>query len=608
MDAVANMVQQGQAAASGATQITVEKHKINFLAQYGTFEDKPSQNIVRWLRKADKYKNSHMIPSLEMGSIIIHCIRGEPAIKVKRMLDVPGLNYINADHYCAQPEQAAQEYLPYQERVEAVQHVPGVPFQAAIPEQPQIEEDLEAIPPQPFVPFQPAVPQVDEVLEVPFQPLIPARPAVLPRRAEPLVLPNQCLRHYLTLLYQKLVNLSDADKFLSTFKKQKPKQTCSNFLDEFIIQYENYAHMKWSIEELDGIEAVAPVQANPNANPPVLEVIEVIGAEGNQVLRNAEMIQLATDGLCEEFKIHCDFTNVNLRNITFPELEVAVQQWQRNTTTGKTFTAACNPANDGKKHANVSALELSDYFDMNKSNLPQEEADTSAATTSIRGQRGGGRGRGFGRGMRGRGGRNSRQPFKPSIQSKDIQDGGYNNYKQTPDGKVILSPQGHPLCNYCGTPSHKREICGIKKADRAAGLNRTVHPDRDIPRPPKIPKQPKTNTTDAVTSAATPIAQIQQYAPPYPVVPWNYQVAMQQHPPAHNTRMEQDQIIPNTVPYGIQNGQQTPKIASANVIEATPCPYSNCQAMLTDQHITQEHFRTFHGQNNNLTPMSGNPL
>ena len=92
MDAVANMVQQGQAAASGATQITVEKHKINFLAQYGTFEDKPSQNIVRWLRKADKYQNSHMIPSLEMGSIIIHCIRGEPAIKVKRMLDQRGLN------------------------------------------------------------------------------------------------------------------------------------------------------------------------------------------------------------------------------------------------------------------------------------------------------------------------------------------------------------------------------------------------------------------------------------------------------------------------------------------------------------------------------------
>ena len=95
--------------------------------------------------------------------------------------------------------------------------------------------------------------------------------------------------------------------------------------------------MKWTIEELDGIEAVAPVAANPEADPSVLEVIQVIGVPGNQLLRNAEMIQLATDGLCMEFKIHCDFTNMNLRNITFPDLEVEVQHWQRNTTTGKTF-------------------------------------------------------------------------------------------------------------------------------------------------------------------------------------------------------------------------------------------------------------------------------
>ena len=35
--------------------------------------------------------------------------------------------------------------------------------------------------------------------------------------------------------------------------------------------------MKWTIEELDGIEAVAPVAADPEADPPVLEVIQVIG-------------------------------------------------------------------------------------------------------------------------------------------------------------------------------------------------------------------------------------------------------------------------------------------------------------------------------------------
>jgi hypothetical protein len=89
---------EGQGAATGAASITVEKHKANSLSQYGTFEDKPSQNIARWLEKADNYRTSHMIESLEMGSIIIHCIRGEPARKVRRMLDVPGATYINPDY------------------------------------------------------------------------------------------------------------------------------------------------------------------------------------------------------------------------------------------------------------------------------------------------------------------------------------------------------------------------------------------------------------------------------------------------------------------------------------------------------------------------------
>ena len=92
--------------------MTVEKHKNNFITQHGTFEDKPSQNIVRWLAKAEKYKNAHMITYLEMASIVIHCIRGEQAIKVRCMLDVPGNNFINADHFCAQPLQLAVEYQP----------------------------------------------------------------------------------------------------------------------------------------------------------------------------------------------------------------------------------------------------------------------------------------------------------------------------------------------------------------------------------------------------------------------------------------------------------------------------------------------------------------
>ena len=289
-----------------------------------------------------------------------------------------------------------------------------------------------------------------------------------------------------------------------------------------------------------------------------------------------------------------------------------------------TFMATCSPANYGKKHANVSALELSDYFDVDNNNS-QDEAETSAAMTSTRGQRRGRGNRGSGRGVRGRGGRNTRQPFRPPIQSTDVQDGGFNNYKQTPEGKVILSPQGHPLCNYCGTPSHKREICGVKKADRAAGLNRTLHPDRDMPRtkPAKSPVV-KAKASEVVISAATPMAQVPQYTPSYPVVPWNYPVAMKQQPMdtwqqqmhkgqilqpmVHTTRMEHDQGVPSLMTYGTQNVQQTPKSAAANVTDANPCPYPNFQAMLTNQHVTQEHFRTFHGQTNNLAMMPGNPL
>ena len=134
----------------------------------------------------------------------------------------------------------------------------------------------------------------------------------------------------------------------------------------------------------------------------------------------------------------------------------------------------------------------------------------------------------------------------------------------------------------------------------------------------------KAKASEVVISAATPMAQVPQYAPSYPIVPWNYPVTMQQQPidtwqqqmlkgqiaqpMVHTTRMEQDQGVPSIMTYGTQNTQQTPKTAAANVTDANPCPYPNCQAMLTDQHVTQEHFRTFHGQTNNLAMMPGNQL
>ena len=50
MDALSN----GKEAPSGPATITVEKHKNNFRTQYGTFSDKPSENITRWLEEAEE--------------------------------------------------------------------------------------------------------------------------------------------------------------------------------------------------------------------------------------------------------------------------------------------------------------------------------------------------------------------------------------------------------------------------------------------------------------------------------------------------------------------------------------------------------------------------
>ena len=106
MDALSN----GKEAPSGPATTTVEKHKNNFRTQYGTFSDKPSENITRWLEKAEAYQEAHMIPSLEMASIVIHSIKGEAQIKVQRMLEVQGDDYKHSNHF---REQVKQEAVPY---------------------------------------------------------------------------------------------------------------------------------------------------------------------------------------------------------------------------------------------------------------------------------------------------------------------------------------------------------------------------------------------------------------------------------------------------------------------------------------------------------------
>jgi hypothetical protein len=558
MDTLSN----GKEAPSGPATITVEKHKDNFRTQYGTFSDKPSENITRWLEKAEAYQDAHMIPSLEMASIVIHSIKGEPQIKVQRMLEVGGDDYIHANHFKEQIKQEAVPYTKYKPRVPAKKEIKH-------PTTGVVTQEAEAA--------------------------IDAEPAIMPVRYQPEVKKNQCLKFYLLNLYQKRLNLSDADKFLTTFKTQKPKQTCSNYLDEFAINFENYAHLKWSLKELNGVKhkAATGTLGNPDY------VAEVLKVESNIETRKAEMLRLVTDGLCSEFKTHCDNTKFDLTTKTFIEIEKEVMFWQRSTTQGKKFTASCTPAKPTTT-ATVAAMEFDRYLDANLDSETQEESFTSStqSSQSVRGKTGG---RGSTRGNRGRGGRGrGASTGRPTI-SRDIGDGNHPNYMQTTDGQLKRSIHGFPLCNYCGTASHRRQNCPLKIKDRAAGKMRLSHPDREK----NASNQDKGKQESAPSSAVMaspmgiqPTIQHQQHQQLWHYNQWPQHTssATLQQPTIHDgQQLQQLQLGP--IGSQLQDSQQKPaptKLTTRHQPMTNPCPYPTCHAILADYNQTQEHINQFH--------------
>ena len=558
MDTLSN----GKEAPSGPATITVEKHKDNFRTQYGTFSDKPSENITRWLEKAEAYQDAHMIPSLEMASIVIHSIKGEPQIKVQRMLEVGGDDYIHANHFKEQVKQEAVPYTKYKPRVPAKKEIKH-PTTGVVTQEAEAARDAE--------------------------------PAIMPVRYQPEVKKNQCLKFYLLNLYQKRLNLSDADKFLTTFKTQKPKQTCSNYLDEFAINFENYAHLKWSLKELNGVKhkAATGTLGNPDY------VAEVLKVESNIETRKAEMLRLVTDGLCSEFKTHCDNTKFDLTTKTFIEIEKEVMFWQRSTTQGKKFTASCTPAKPTTT-ATVAAMEFDRYLDANLDSETQEESFTSStqSSQSVRGKTGG---RGSTRGNRGRGGRGrGASTGRPTI-SRDIGDGNHPNYMQTADGQLKRSIHGFPLCNYCGTASHKRQNCPLKIKDRAAGKMRLSHPDREK----NASNQDKGKQESAPSSAVMaspmgiqPTIQHQQHQQLWHYNQWPQHTssATLQQPTIHDgQQLQQLQLGP--IGSQLQDSQQKPaptKLTTRHQPMTNPCPYPTCHAILADFNQTQEHINQFH--------------
>ena len=49
---------------------------------------------------------------------------------------------------------------------------------------------------------------------------------------------------------------------------------------------------------------------------------------------------------------------------------------------------------------------------------------------------------------------------------------------QTNDGKVALNHKNHPMCYYCGVPSHPRSECRLRLRELEGGIKRPFHPSR----------------------------------------------------------------------------------------------------------------------------------
>ena len=530
-------MREGDSAPTGPSTTIVEKHKENFLHLHGSFSDKPSENIDRWIEKADEYQEAHMIKSLEMATIVACCIRGEPAIKIRRMLDVPGTKYKNSNHFSEQPEQEKKAFVPYRDHK----------------------------------PKNVAAGQPEDIL---------SRPATIAVRAEPAVAADKCLRWYLLEIYKKKIDMNDAEKFLSTFKTQKPKQTCSNFIDQFIIYYENYSCQRWTKEQR--------------------------AETSYKAAKEAEMMQLIVNGICNEFKVHCDNTKFELNKAALEDLEVQVVEWQRSSTTGKKFTNECTQAK--LPTAMTSALELEDYFTTPAMDTTTEEESTSAAqasTASSRGQkasrgtRGNNRGAKNGRG-RGRGANSSSAGApRPQTVSRDVMDGNLPNYRQTPEGNLMRSTFGYPLCNYCGKPSHKRETCSYKQKDRDNGSTRVNHPDKDK-NTTEVTTTSRTPATFSTSSATGPNPYPMGYPIQQPMAPWppwpGYQPVPAHFIQNHNGPSQQQQVQVDSAEQMEIMPRNYNTIRQENVSSATttPCPYPTCNAMLSDHNQALEHIRSFH--------------
>ena len=153
------------------------------------------------------------------------------------------------------------------------------------------------------------------------------------------------------------------------------------------------------------------------------------------------------------------------------QIDDEITRWSRDSVEGRKFTKSCDKVE--AKHTTASLFHGAPAL---RDEEEQEQDDCNPQSSSVTDSQRAGATRGRG-GTRGRGLQN-RNPNQPRgvTQSKDAE--GHNQYQQGQDGKILLNERGHPRCNYCGIPSHRRDTCRTRHKDVLEGIKRPHHPNR----------------------------------------------------------------------------------------------------------------------------------
>ena len=162
----------------------------------------------------------------------------------------------------------------------------------------------------------------------------------------------------------------------------------------------------------------------------------------------------------------------------------------------------------------------------------------------------------------------------------------------------MLNDMNHPKCNYCGIPSHKREICPHRIKDRREGLTRKMHPQRGQ----LLSKKEKAQATVASAAARQPMVQpISQQAamPAFTVLNPEHQGLVAQYGSIDNFLTHMKSVAASqSVQVPVQHqpvSTARPLLQShATGLQPMPCPFQPCSEVCYSPLELQQHVHSVH--------------